>query len=130
MRKNYLMLAIIFLLTISACAQVDNDKMITNDEFRKILKNNPSAIVLDVRTAEELKGPLGKIDNVINIPVQELNRRIHELEKFKDQEIIVICRTQNRSSAAVDILSKYGFRAKCVLGGMMEYSSNTKKSGN
>jgi rhodanese-related sulfurtransferase len=128
MIKNYLISAVLLVISFSACAQVDSDKMITNDEFRSILKSNPSTIVLDVRTAEELKGPLGKIDNVIHIPVQELGRRINELEKYKDQEIIIICRTQNRSSAAVDILIKNGFKAKCVLGGMMEYSRKVKQS--
>lgn len=78
-------------------------------------------IVLDVRTAEELIGPLGKIDSAINIPVQVLEQRITELEPYKDKEIIVICRTQNRSAVAASILEKNGYKAKNVLGGMTEY---------
>lgn len=120
-----LLLFVFFSLTISACGQ--SDKSMTNAEFRSLLISNPDLIVLDVRTAEELTGPLGKIDNVIHIPLHELERRIGELEKYKDQEIAIICRTQNRSSAAVDILLNNGFRAKCVLGGMTEYSRNVKK---
>ncbi len=128
MIKKYLIFAAVFIFSITACAQVDKNKSISNDEFRAMVNSDQSIIILDVRTAEELTGPLGKIDNVIHIPVQELSRRINELEKYKDQEIIIICRTQNRSSAAVDILSRNGFNAKCVLGGMMEYSSKVKKS--
>ncbi|HSL90837.1 MAG TPA: rhodanese-like domain-containing protein, partial [Ignavibacteriaceae bacterium] len=89
--------------------------------------SNPSTIILDVRTAEEVNGPLSKIENAIHIPVQELSRRINELEQYKDEEIIIICRTQNRSSAAVDILIRNGFKAKCVNGGMIEYSAKAKK---
>ncbi|MFO7525866.1 MAG: rhodanese-like domain-containing protein [Ignavibacteriaceae bacterium] len=128
MISRNLLTAIIFILSINACAQVDHSKSISNDEFREMLKNNPSSIILDVRTPEELTGPLGKIDNVINIPVQQLQQRINELEQYRDSEIIIICRTQNRSSAAVDILLRHGFKAKCVLGGMLEYSSKIKKS--
>lgn len=128
MISRYLLPVIIFILSISACAQVDNSKSISNDEFRELLKNDTSSIILDVRTAEELTGPLGKIENVINIPVQQLQQRINELEPYRDKEIIIICRTQNRSSAAVDILLRNGYKAKCVLGGMMEYNSKIKKS--
>ncbi len=124
---NKLFIFVFFTFTITACAQADKNKSMTNPEFRLLLSTNPDLIVLDVRTAEELTGPLGKIDNVIHIPLHELERRIRELEIYKDREIAIICRTQNRSSSAVDILIKNGFRAKCVLGGMTEYSRNVKK---
>lgn len=127
MTKAILFSLTFFILSIAACAQADKNKTMTNSEFRSLLKSNPDLIVLDVRTAEELVGPLGKIDNVIHIPLHELGRRIGELEKYKDQEIAIICRTQNRSSSAVDILMQNGFKAKCVLGGMTEYSRNRNK---
>lgn len=110
------------MLSINACAQTENTNSLTNDEFKNLLNSDSTLIILDVRTPAELDGPLGKVENVINIPIQELNRRINELEEYKNREITVICRTQNRSSAAVDILLRHGYKAKCVLGGMMEYS--------
>jgi rhodanese-related sulfurtransferase len=78
-------------------------------------------IVPDVRTPEELIGPLGKINSAINIPVQVLEQRITELEPYKNKEIVVICRTQNRYAVAVSILEKNGYKAKNVLGGMMQF---------
>jgi len=78
-------------------------------------------IILDVRTESELTGGLPKIDNAIHISVQELEKRYTELEKYKDKEIAVVCRTQNRSSVAADFLREKGFNAKSVSGGMMEY---------
>ena len=127
MIKYYLTSTALFIFSLTACAQVDNNKMISNDEFRNLIKSNPSSIILDVRTVEEVTGQLRKIENAIHIPVQELSRRINELEQYKDEEIIIICRTQNRSSAAVDILIRNGFKAKCVNGGMIEYSAKAKK---
>jgi rhodanese-related sulfurtransferase len=74
-----------------------------------------------VRTLEELTGPLGKLDNVINIPLQELESRLSELEKYRNQEIDVICKIGKRSAAATDFLIQKGFNAVNVQGGMVEY---------
>lgn len=112
-----------FLLIISslACAQQNNTNSITMQEFKEKLTNEKNLVILDVRTPEELAGPLGKIDNVINIPIQNLEQRIDELKPYKDKEILIICRTQNRSAVAVNILQSKGYKAKNVLGGMTEF---------
>src|SRR5574338_342836 len=121
---NNVIILIVLLLTTISCAQQDKSNSITMSEFKEQLKSNEDMVLLDVRTPEELAGPLGKIDIAINIPLQVLEQRINELEKFKDKEITVMCRTQNRSAVAVDILKKNGFKAKYVLGGMTEYRKN------
>ena len=65
---------------------------------------------------------MGKIDGVINIPLQELHRqRMNELRKYKDKKIAVICRTGHRSRIAADMLAKDGYNVENVLGGMTEY---------
>ncbi len=112
----------LFLIVTSlACAQQNQSSSITMKEFKERLANDKNLVILDVRTPEELTGPLGKIDNVINIPIQNLEQRINELKSYKEKEIIVICRTQNRSAVAVNILQSNGYKAKNVLGGMMEF---------
>lgn len=111
----------IFLLSQFSCAQQDSTNSLTMEKFKEELKNNKQLIVLDVRTPQELTGPLGKIDGIINIPVQELEQRIGELKDYKDNEIAVICRSGNRSRTGTEILLKNGFKAKNVLGGMKEF---------
>ena len=96
-------------------------------EFIEKYKSDSALVVLDVRTERELLGSLGKLDRVINIPVQVLESRIGELSKYKESEIAVICRTGNRSDLATDILRAKGFNAKNVLGGMAEYRKLEKK---
>ena len=103
-------------LSSFACAQQDQSNSVTMEQFKERLKNDKDIIVLDVRTPEEVAA--GKIENAINIPVQVLDQRVEELEKYKDKEIAVICRTQNRSSAAASFLKKKGYNVKYVLGGM------------
>jgi rhodanese-related sulfurtransferase len=102
-------------------AQQDKDSTITVEDLKKLMKDDSSLVILDVRTPTELAGSLGKIDNVINIPIQELESRVSELEKYKDRKIAVICRSGNRSNTGTRILRENGYKAKNVLGGMIEY---------
>lgn len=111
----------ILLLNLLACAQQQEDSVISMEEFIEKYNSDSTVVVLDVRTEAELSGPLGKLDGVINIPIQELDARYMELSEYKDQEIDVICRTGNRSGTATQFLREKGFNAKNVLGGMAEY---------
>lgn len=113
---------LLLILNSLTFSQQKSDNSLTMSEFKEKLKSDSNIVVLDVRTPEEFTGSLGKIESAINIPVQVLDQRIKELEKFKDKEILVICRTQNRSAVAVDYLKRAGYNAKNILGGMVEYS--------
>jgi rhodanese-related sulfurtransferase len=94
---------------------------ISIDQLIYKLKNNHNFVLVDVRTEGEVVGQLKMIDGAINIPIQALQERFTELNKFKDKEILVICRTQNRSSASSAFLNEKGFKTKFVAGGMVEY---------
>jgi len=106
-----------------ACAQTAApENNITVKELKTQIKENHDLVILDVRNPQELVGPLGKIDGVINIPVQELEKRIGELNKYKNKEIAVICRTGHRSGIATKILLKHGFtKVENVEGGMSAF---------
>ena len=90
-------------------------------ELKEKLQSDSTLVLLDVRTPAELESTLGKIDGVINIPLHELEVRLNELEAYKDYQIAVICKIGIRSARATEILTKNGFNAKNVLGGMTEY---------
>jgi rhodanese-related sulfurtransferase len=116
-----MLLSVFSFVNFLGCAQKDKDSTMTVQDLRELMKDDSTLIILDVRTPAELVGSLGKIDKVINIPIQELNGRMSELEKYKDKQIAVICRSGNRSNTGTRILRDKGFKAKNVLGGMIEY---------
>jgi len=109
------------LFNLLACAQQDKKGTMTVKELSEEFGKDSSLVLLDVRTVEELTGPLGHVEGIINIPLQEIKERIHELDKYKDKKIAVICRSGNRSGAATGILKASGFNAVNVEGGMIEY---------
>jgi rhodanese-related sulfurtransferase len=125
---RYLLIILIGFMFFKSSAQ--DKAVMTVDEMRKKAAADTSFVILDVRTPQELSGPLGQIDGVINIPLQELNGRLDELKPYKDKEIAVICRSGNRSHYATEFLNKNGFKAKNVLGGMIEYRNSKLKIEN
>lgn len=71
------------------------------------LLNDENTVVVDVREANEVSA--GKIKGARHIPLGQLATRVGELEKFKDQPILVYCRSGNRSAMAANTLTKKGF---------------------
>jgi len=71
------------------------------------LMNNEDSIILDVRENNEYKD--GHIIDSIHIPMSEVKNRLSELEKYKDSQVIVSCRSGHRSSRTCALLKKSGF---------------------
>ena len=70
--------------------------------------------VLDVRTPEEWND--FHAPNTTLIPLEELASHVNELPK--DQPIVVVCRSGNRSQAGRDILLQAGFNATSMTDGL------------
>ncbi|MCH9028163.1 MAG: rhodanese-like domain-containing protein [Bacteroidetes bacterium] len=126
---KYLIYSIILsALFFLSCGQTTDDNSITADQLREKMSADTNLVLLDVRTPAELEDKsLGHIDGVLNIPVQELESRLSELEKYKNDEIYVICRSGRRSAAATNILLKKEFKAINVEGGMIQYRATENK---
>ncbi len=123
-KSLFLLLFIISSATVS-CQSNDNKKddfNMTASELKEAIVSDSNLVILDVRTPQELIGELGQIKGVINIPIQDLSQRVSELEKYKDKNIAVICRSGNRSITGTKIMQAKGFKAKNVLGGMKAYN--------
>ncbi len=75
------------------------------------------AFVVDVRTPaewDEYHAP-----NTTLIPLDELQARLNEMPK--DKEIVVVCRSGNRSQQGRDILLAAGYNATSMTGGLKEW---------
>ncbi|WP_256384795.1 FAD-dependent oxidoreductase [Photobacterium toruni] len=91
--------------------------------FDEIDNLTDTQLLLDVRNPGELKTQ-GYIDNAINIPVDELRHRMHELPK--DKEIVVYCQVGLRGNVAYRQLVNNGFKARNLIGGYRTYQYSKK----
>jgi rhodanese-related sulfurtransferase len=71
------------------------------------LINHKDALVLDVREQAEYDN--GHLLNAKLIPLNKLEERIGEIEKYRERPIVVVCRSGQRSASAISTLNKQGF---------------------
>jgi rhodanese-related sulfurtransferase len=69
------------------------------------IRQNPGVYLLDVREPDEYAA--GHIPGITLIPMGEVASRLAELPR--DKEIVVTCRTGNRSAQVADLLREQGF---------------------
>jgi rhodanese-related sulfurtransferase len=82
---------------------------ISPEELKKKLEGADRPVLLDVRERSELSGQLGHLPGIIHIPVDELSRRLAELEPYRHKELVTLCRRGGRSHTAAQILQQAGF---------------------
>lgn len=70
--------------------------------------------LLDVR--EPAEWDAGHVEEAVHIPMGDLNARIAEIPK--DQTIVCVCRSGQRSGAVTDALNRAGYTAHNLEGGM------------
>ena len=86
------------------------------------LVNDTGGVFLDTREVSDFSR--GHIANAINIPLTVLKDRVNELEKFRDEPIVVVCKMGQSAGSATKILKSEGFSgAKKLSGGMMEWDA-------
>ncbi len=84
-------------------------KELTQEEWRKKIANDEDAVILDVRTEQEVEEGYIPGAKVIDIyKGQEFLDEIDSLEK--DKNYYVYCRSGNRSRQACTIMDQKGFK--------------------
>ena len=74
---------------------------VTVASFEKVLKENPSSILLvDVRDAKEFA--TGTMKGAVNLPINDLEKKVNTLPK--DKPVVFICGTGARSGEAYDMV--------------------------
>ena len=94
---------------------------LTQEEWAERLDKDTNAVVLDVRTIEEVED--GYIPEAIHIDIYLGQEFLAELEKLdKDKNYYVYCRTGNRSGQACSLMIDRGFQnAFNLMGGIAEW---------
>lgn len=104
---NIMRITITMMMLFSAASLVPAQQFtstfdISAKETRTLMGKDTNVVVLDVRSPREYVGE--RIADTPLMPLQYLERKIRDLEKYKSKTIIVYCYSGNRSELAVEIL--------------------------
>jgi rhodanese-related sulfurtransferase len=110
--QKLLLLMIALLFSIVCAAQdkkaIDEKDILTPKDFQSKLTATPNAVLLDVRTPEEVSQ--GKIQGSVNIDFNNTDYK-KEMESLdKDKTYFVYCAKGGRSSKAYAIMKSAGFK--------------------
>ena len=100
--------------------KVDN---ITGREAEKMInddKHDKDLIILYVREPKDFNN--GHLLNAINIPIEDIDKRMDELRNYKSKDIIVYCNTGRKSAEVAEKLVEHGFTdVTNIVDGVSEY---------
>lgn len=119
----WIMLAILLLWFVYQKRPVAGIRSITATDLTELLKDKDRFLV-DVREPHEFKG--GHVEGMKNIPLGQITKRLNEIPK--EREVVLMCRSGNRSMMAARTLKKQGYsRLVNVRGGISAWSGKVVK---
>jgi rhodanese-related sulfurtransferase len=108
--KFLLLIGILLVIWVVASRLLAGDFMAPEEAARRV--ESGEAVLIDVREPAEWKD--GVAEPALLLSLSDLRGKRQQwqqaLEQHKDKELILYCRTGNRSATAASILEKEGFR--------------------
>lgn len=124
LKKIFLTLTIFIFMIFSGCG--NNFKHISHDEAKKIIAENPDAIILDVRTQEEYDKK--HIPKALLVPIDNLRAGDFSALPDKNKIILVYCRTGRRAEDSAKILTEHGYKNVYDFGGLVDWTGEVEGS--
>ena len=101
-------------------------KMVSMAEGIEIAKNNPDAIIVDVRRDDEYKS--GHIPGAVLLTMETITAETAaKVLPDKDQMILIYCRSGRRSKIAAQNLLDLGYTNLIEFGGILDYKGKVEK---
>jgi glyoxylase-like metal-dependent hydrolase (beta-lactamase superfamily II)/rhodanese-related sulfurtransferase len=109
------------IVRVNQKGQATSLEMISPRDTLSLLKQDPNAKIMDVRSAFEFSQM--HIEPSVNIPIDMLSAKINELSQSK-QSYLVLCHTGNRAAMAADMLMQSGIHTvKVIEGGIVRWQN-------
>lgn len=102
---------------------------ITVQEFKNKIDEGEDVFLLDVREPFEKYQSDLDYEHSTLIPLDQLQKRLNELEADKTDEIVCMCRSGGRSAKACELLEKEGYEnVKNLKGGINQWAKDIDPS--
>lgn len=95
----------------------------TLDKIQEDNKEKEKYLVIDVRPVEEYDA--GHVKHAINIPFDQIEGRLAEIEGYKDKDVVTICNSGNKSGEVAETLVANGFTKVYNAEGVKKFSYTT-----
>ncbi len=119
---------IVTMMFFSGCSNAPDNtdpgyEKISAEDAKNRMEENKAAIVVDVRTESEYKE--GHIEGAILIPNETIIDSPPEELPDYDAELLIYCRSGNRSQQAAEKLVKMGYTNVSDFGGIIDWPYDT-----
>jgi rhodanese-related sulfurtransferase len=108
-------------MLLAGCDQNEASNDAVSLEVARAEHEAGRAVLIDIREPEE--HATGVVAGARLLPMRQLNQRLAEIPTNAEQPVLLICNTQNRSSATLRALRERGYgHVRYVQGGMSEWA--------
>ena len=90
-------------------SSVRKGEMLNVKILKKLIDDGDDILLLDVRTAKDYNGEQGHIAGSVLIPLEQLEQRLDEVSDYYEKTVVIMCRTDRKSSDAAKLLARKGF---------------------
>ena len=123
-----IILILLAVLLSAACGRNPDDgpgmektyQQISQETAKQMMQNDKDCVVVDVRRWDEYES--GHIPGAVCIPNEEIDSEMPSELPDLDQEILVYCRSGNRSKQAAEKLVKMGYSRVYEFGGILDWT--------
>jgi rhodanese-related sulfurtransferase len=120
-------LLVVTALTAQGCAMLKR-RAEERPPYRKVsppiayemLRDTPSMLILDLRSAPSFHGDTGHIYRAYNIPSDRLPFRLLEISSFREETFLVYCDTPECAEQGMSVLVSSGFESAVLIEGGIE----------
>ena len=121
---NWIMILMwFFLLGMIVNSYLKSSFDIGPQQVVQLMSHEDDVVIVDVREDKEFQQ--GHIKNAIHIPLSQFSSRIDELNKYKNNNIVVGCRSGSRSGRACSKLKRKGFeKVHNLRGGVLAWEND------
>lgn len=124
----HIILAVVILFTVVGYkySQTAGINQITTSELAVLMDSQNTDEIFFVDVREEHEFTAGHIAGMTNIPLSVLDKSYHQIPK--DRQVVIICRSGNRSLQAANILKDQGYPDLVnVRGGMLDWDGDVSR---
>ena len=98
---------VLIFLVITACSNAEKAALISQSELVSRINDKSAPIILDVRSSDEFNQ--GHVPGAINVPYDDYEAALVDLNLNKSDEVIVYCERGGRAQKVEKTLEKQGF---------------------